>query len=450
MTYICPKCIKDDHLRKDLKLRLEPCDYCESPGPSVSLIDVAIACDEVIDTHFEPTHWDASVRIFEREPSGSDLEDTLRLLNAVPESAINDLMEDIQEVWFDHDTMDSKYSHEDDENEPFFRLRSDLGSSLSASWQRMEASLRYEVRYLNPDVLHVLDNILGDLHLVRTSDQSPVIVKAGPAFEINHLYRARVFQTEAPLLEALEHPARLLGTPAAGHNQAGRMNAKGQPTFYGASNIDVAIAEVRPPVGAWIISARFNLTRDIHLLDLRKLEQIRLDPDVSLFDPISIEKAQRRDFLRTLSARLILPVMPELQDHSYLITQVVADYLATHKQGTIDGIIYPSVQRSDEVIAGFNVALFSKSSFVEESTGTPIGQAHLWEYDADGPDRYPAPEVWLSNKISSPEHSRTNMQYESNQKIPATLSLVREEVEVHQVQGVKFDTSSTGVKFRPH
>jgi hypothetical protein len=229
------------------------------------------------------------------------------------------------------------------------------------------------------------------------------------------------------------------------------MNAKGQPAFYGATTVPIALAEVRPPVGAWVATAAFDLLRPVKLLDLRNLAQVQLDSTLSLFDPRSIEKAQRRDFLRTLSSQLIQPVMPELQDRDYLITQVIADYLATHKRGQVEGIIYPSVQRpKDCVTAGFNVVLFPKASRVEGANGRPLGQAYLWEDEEDGPGRYLSPQIWEFNdkttNVAQPLGSHLHLGEAANHW-PATLTLVRSEIEVHEVRGVEVATFSKPVDF---
>ena len=43
------------------------------------------------------------------------------------------------------------------------------------------------------------------------------------------------------------------------------MNAKGISTFYGATNEDIALAEVRPPVGSQVAIARFDIIRPLLL-----------------------------------------------------------------------------------------------------------------------------------------------------------------------------------------
>jgi len=383
MSYICLDCLKEPYLRQTLKTEQHVCDYCEMNRPCAGLFDVAYECDRVLDTHFEPTHLDDAVVIYERDPAGSPLEKTLGELNVVRREAIDDLVEDLNFLWFDRDTMENKYSLEDVADVPWFRLRADLGQSVSDAWHQMNKSLQQEARYVNPPAVRVLETVFGNIDADQTDDGQPIVIVAGPDTALKTLFRARVFQLEQHLAEALCHPARLLGTPAPGIGQAGRMNAKGQPAFYGATTVDVAMAEVRPPVGAWVATAAFELVRPVRLLDLRSLERVRIPTGLSYFDPTTTAMAQRRDFLKTLCSRLVQPVMPDLQERDYLVTQVIADYLATRERGPIDGIIYPSLQLSGADRAnGFNIALFARASGIEGASGKPLGAAYLWEQES--------------------------------------------------------------------
>lgn len=77
MRYICLECLKEPYLRQTLKTEQQVCDYCDMDRPCAGLFDVAYECDRVLDTHFEPTHLDDAVVIYERDPAGSPLEKTM-------------------------------------------------------------------------------------------------------------------------------------------------------------------------------------------------------------------------------------------------------------------------------------------------------------------------------------------------------------------------------------
>ena len=453
MSNVCMTCITDAYLRQSLNMEDAPCEYCNSPGPTASVFALAQACDEVIEAHFETTHQERSVWLHGYDPVGTDLQSTLESLNFVSNDTDRDalfeaLMEDLNFIWFDRDTMESKYTGTDDSAEAHFRLRSDMGSGLSEEWRRMQESLQHEARYVNPEATRVLRRVFANLHVDRGADGGMVVVDAGPSTELHRLFRARAFQAEKPLVEALSHPARFLGTPAPGIGGAGRMNSRGQPVFYGATSEVVAVAEVRPPVGAWVVTAAFEITRPLKLLDLRKLEGIKLDARNSLFEPGSILLAQRRDFLRQLVGQLTQPVMPEQQERDYLATQVVADFLATLEEGPVDGIIFPSVQTpKGQESADFNVALFPRASRVAEAEGAAIGHAGIWEYEDDGPGRYPAPSLVL--KAAPALGGMDSWQPPPKaERWQAALAVDLKAINVGTVEGVQFSTYGHSLSVR--
>jgi len=139
------------------------------------------------------------------------------------------------------------------------------------------------------------------------------------------------------------------------------MNAHGISVFYGANNPAVAIAEVRPPVGSKVVVARFDIIRPIRLLDLTALDLVTSSG--SVFDSTYIERLEQTMFLRNLSHRITIPVMPDDESLEYLATQAIADFLASENSPPLDGILFPSVQTAG---AALNVVLFHKASRVEE------------------------------------------------------------------------------------
>ncbi|WP_410896985.1 RES family NAD+ phosphorylase [Pseudomonas guariconensis] len=180
-----------------------------------------------------------------------------------------------------------------------------------------------------------------------------------------------------------------LGPPPGRSTRANRMNSSGVSVFYGAREARSALAEVRPVVGSKVVVAKFSITRSLQLLDLRVLG--RLTCRGSVFDPTYGAELERQGFLRILSRRLVLPVMPSEQDHAYLITQAVADYLSSQQSPTVDGIIFSSVQDG----VGVNVVLFHKASLVE-----PLGlpketrlSAEVEDFDHEAGTAYPS--YWL-------------------------------------------------------
>jgi len=78
---------------------------------------------------------------------------------------------------------------------------------------------------------------------------------------------------------------------------------------------------------------------------------------------LTLKRLEQTMFLRNLSHRITIPVMPDDESLEYLATQAIADFLASENSPPLDGILFPSVQTAG---AALNVVLFHKASRVEE------------------------------------------------------------------------------------
>lgn len=442
MSYICPVCIKEPVLQiiiSQAAKETEPCGYCQSGAPTVEIGVVADLCEKVIDTFYEPSNFTMAVVHFGRDPAGENLEELVEGLTGIPSEAAKDVSAELLECWFDRDSHEHKYG-----DDPYFVLSEKSDSRLYAEWTEMEVSLRTEARYLNPSASRFMDQLFSDIDSHVADGVGSVLVEVGPGTALPILYRARVFQSEESLKEALQRPERELGAPPPGvGREGGRLNSPGQPAFYGALAEKTAIAEVRPPVGSLVTVAKFTINRPLKLLDLALLERAQIKPDSSKFDPTTIESVHRISMLRELAVRMTTPVMPDSQAHDYLITQVIADYLATRPGISIDGILYPSVQvsNSDRRTSG-NVVLFHKAAITERARNeAPTANAEVREYIDEAPGSYFSPRIryikvqkppsWLKNPGFQPE---------------PTLELVRDGIEIHEITAAKYETSMTRVQ----
>ncbi len=233
------------------------------------------------------------------------------------------------------------------------------------------------------------------------------------------------------------------------------MNAAGIAVFYGATDPSVALAEVRPPVGSKVLIAFFEVIRPLRLLDLPALAGI-VSEKGSIFDAAYVHRLKRAEFLRGLSQRISRPIMPDDQPSDYLLTQAVADFLATAADPTLDGIIYPSAQggylppcwRLAPVEDKGNVVLFHKSARVQcldipEGTEiSVIDDSFLSCPELDDPDNYPGSLI-----------DALEAKYLVVEKLPAGVPppdlddapLKFSSLEVHLVDGVRVNTISSPV-----
>lgn len=442
---ICGACVNDEFLKQVIAqspTNTLACNYCGEVAPTIDMGGLADYCDKAIDEFYEVSSLCDAVMIFERTPEGDELPSVLENLLGAPDEAITDLVELLGEWWFDRSSMENRYG-----DDPWFVEKTSFADPMSEAWTQMESSLRNEARYINPEAAKMLESVFGPILDDRTHQGKDVVVECGPGCKIDKLFRARVFQTYGALKKALSHPERHIGPPPPGIGAAGRMNAKGVSVFYGATDPEIAQSEVRPMVGCHIVIGEFMVIRKLRLLDLEQLGEISLRPTSSPFDPATVAEASRRDFLKILSQKMVMTVMPELEEQSYLITQAIADFLATHPKLKLDGILFPSAQKSmsNKPVAGRNVILFNKASSVlnSEENFDREASVDLWESDEDG-TRF-VPQVWATLR---PKEEQINLPFWA---APATTTPTLEfnckSIEVREIREIEYRSYSHPVDF---
>lgn len=237
--------------------------------------------------------------------------------------------------------------------------------------------------------------------------------------------------------------------------RAGRMNAQGISVFYGASDLETALAEIRPPVGSRVLLGRFDLVRAARLLDVEALRSVFIEG--SIFDPDYIGHLELAQFLGRLSERMTMPVMPDDEPKEYLITQMIADFFAQVGEPPIDGMLYRSVQSAGE---HQNVVMFNHASRVVEWEVPPSAEvdARTYEMDEDGGSIDYSVIEWLPPD-EKPKPAEPNWPFGLDQFEPfdddavvshydgraATLQLDPKSLQVHHVSGVTIATDSYDV-----
>ncbi|HBB88343.1 MAG TPA: hypothetical protein DC047_12080 [Blastocatellia bacterium] len=312
-----------------------------------------------------------------------------------------DSAEDIRSVLFDrHDDFELATMGEENpfDEEAQYEETEDVDDAESqAGWAHFEKSLKTEGRYFNRSAEATLASLFEGLAEHKAAEGRPIIVEAGPAMPMDAVYRARVFQSDEKLEEALKNPIKEVGPPPSLAAANGRMNAHGIAVFYGATDPVIALVEVRPPVGSKVVVGKFELIRVVRLLDIEALQSLYVEG--SIFDRDYLHRLERAKFLRWLSEQMTLPVMPGDEPFGYLATQAIADFLATEASPPLDGILYPSVQGTE---AKLNVVLFHKASRVE-ALKTPEGTE-------------------ISVYISYPADEGDEIDYSVSEEVPAVIS----------------------------
>lgn len=462
---ICAACVGEAYLSERIEEegQEDECSFCGEELACITLEDLADRIEAAFDTHYERTadepnsYQYAMLRDreldYDWEREGQESVYAIMDATHISEEAAQDVQAILEYRHFDFDDatmgIESEFSSDAQYEEVMPR-----DERWQAQWDEFEKLIKTEARFFSRTAASHLGELFDRIDEMRTADGRSLVEDAGPETDITYLYRARVFQSESPLQKAMKRPDLELSAPPAWAAGAGRMNAKGISVFYGATSPQIALAEVRPPVGSRVALARFEIIRPLRLLDLAALGDV-LERG-SIFDPGYADRLGRMMFLRTLSSRMARPVMPEDQEMEYLPTQAIADYLSTEGEVPLDGILFPSVQVGGN---GVNAVLFHKASRCEE-TEIPEGtemEARTYSIYEDGPEPdYTVSETVPPTEDEAEDDDQTSSTFELSlddwsdwldaDSREQTLRIDLASLEVHEVSAVQIETNSHSVR----
>ncbi|HBL8851925.1 TPA: RES domain-containing protein [Enterobacter hormaechei] len=461
-NWVCDGCIREEYLRNLIKKTgtRQTCHYCKEVRACFSLEVVSDLTEKAIEAHFyrtptEPNDMEyARLRHSEDYDWYRDGEDIVQVIEDLLEtrSAIAD---DIQQLLeYKHSDFDSDVLGEETEfaRESCYAERREVSTGrLDTMWANFVTSLKTESRFVNNVVSSTLDGIFLGVETMNTRGKDLVIIGAGPDTDIPSLFRARWCRNQSELEQMLVTPDKELGPPPHQFSGANRMSARGISVFYGASSVDTAISEIRPPVGCDVVCAKFNLIRPLRLLNLPALEGVL--ESGSLLDPVYIKRCEQAAFLATLTSRIVDPVLPGEEDFSYIPTQVIAEYLADPSRFNLDGILYPSVQLPGEDKENrYNVVLFHKASRVSllklpAKDDCMISYGHQYDED-DWETDICVTEVISSQKTAPPKtgrHDLSGLSLPEDCRVPA-LEIDLGSVSIHGIRAARFEYSTNAVR----
>ncbi len=448
---ICQECVGEPFLKSqiDTKAQINTCSYCSQNAKCIIISDLS----QKVKSAFK-RHYKNNSRIWNWLDGNN--KDGKSVLEAIRDSALVPIeaAKDIQTILifykkqgavirffsFFSSFLDFDFSQESKCVPQTFN-----DNEWRKKWKSFESTLKTEARYFNSEGARLLSSIFDDLNTLSTAENSSLIVHAGPQQKTKELFRARVFQSNEKISEALKSIDINLAPPPSSLASGGRMNAKGISVFYGASEPEVALAEVRPPVGSQVLIGRFELIKDIKLLDLTAFSKISTKG--SIFDEKYASYIQKAMFLKYLGQRIAQPVMPDDEGIEYLVTQAIADFLSSESKLKVDGVIFPSVQVGRDAK---NFVLFHRSSFVKSnvensSKKLKINFGIISEMGL--PSKY---EIVQSTVKASDMSDKAIVHIEEESRILTskylpTLKLDLDSIVVRVVQSVKYTTTENKV-----
>ena len=370
---VCHNCITDEYLAVEIREggTLDNCRYCYGESNTIRLATLAGRLHEAVQEHFRLLRPEYSAYLRNRlkkeaplPPGCYSARKVVNTLMGQNEALNNDLLAILRDT---HDPQDngSPLSQEWYGKKSFWRRQSPHSFSYMRMWRDFEEEVRSQARYFGPKSDTILEQFFGNLSEYQSRGGEPVTTTVSPGNSEGFIWRGRVAKSLKELEDILKSPSAQLGPPKSRWStriepRGGRMNAPGVPVFYGASDLKTCIAEVRPPVGSYVVVAKFEILRPVELLDFEAVRRVYLGG--SYFDPEYGARAGRAAFLKRLSTMIQQPIMPEDETSEYITTQVMAEFLANKSNPRLDGIVFGSSQATTK---SSNIVLFNHARAVK-------------------------------------------------------------------------------------
>ena len=450
---ICHFCVGEPFLSAEIARNgtVSQCTYCRKRTHTFTIEEMADRVEIAFEQHYQRTSTEPDtyerLAMSDREANydwqrhGEHVIYAIADAAEVPEKAASEIQKEIEDRHWDHDTA-AIFEEMEFAAESHYEERNLNGDYWRQQWFEFDRKIKTQARFFGNNANDLLTNIFSDLEELSASSHNPLIIDIGPNLQRHTLYRGRVFQSDEQLKAALCRPDLELAPPPGDIAPAGRMNARGISVFYGATDPDVALAEVRPPVGACLLVGRFEIIRPLRILSLGFLGFARADG--SIFDHTFADLCHKAAFLQSLSDILCKPVVPSDEDLEYLATQAIADFLATERNPALDGIAFPSTQTDG---SGQNVMLFHKAARVE-TLDLPNGmeiEARTGYTDEDGwytdycvwETLYETPDSTTNPSRPRPQYRSSQAQWDYWDRREPALRIDVDSLQVHEVERVK-------------
>jgi len=203
-----------------------------------------------------------------------------------------------------------------------------------ATWQAFDefaTTVRRKERYFQSaavaEFLQIVLDTVGERR--KQIDAGSVFYRAQLGFDTIEVEQdGRMFPDVAPF-----RPERM--KPLAHLAKEGRINPKGIPYLYLASDANTAMSEVRPPLGDFVSLAHLKTNRDLRIVDCSADYQ----EDYLFYFEEPDPEERTRAVWRSINRAFSEPVNQDDDFADYVPTQVLAEYF---KGNDFDGVVYKS------------------------------------------------------------------------------------------------------------
>lgn len=315
MIYCCPNCFKKDVFLQEQIKRLskenKKCDCCGAgKKTTITIQEFATKFIEpLVDELYIETD-DCSVG----RPLAKLLKTDFCFLDNLSDTHINEILSELTNC---------------DIKKLFVKS---IDDKLVKNWEAFKNEFKLNNRFF-PSI-NIASNTFRNILNYLTLDTKQIP---------KQVYRARISHNNKII------PKNQMGVPPPEKSISGRANPIGISYLYTASNIQTAIAELRPHKQHNITVATIGVDNFVKLADLRN-PKLSISPFKVMGDNFT-ENIENIHFLEHLSTELVKPILPKDSNLEYLPTQYLCELIKSYG---FDGVIYKS-----SVGDGDNYAFFS-------------------------------------------------------------------------------------------
>ncbi|WP_047534852.1 RES family NAD+ phosphorylase [Methylotenera sp. N17] len=374
-TAVCHVCVEDTYLKQIIENDGTPilCSVCQSTANNAFTIEeLGKALEPIMREHFS---LGGQIKRFYDDDSEGWEQEGDPMSYAVQEvlGQYFDFEDEIVDAVCDADDYSPGDGEEPywDNTANYVPNRIQIGDYY-AHWNYALLELKSSRRFFSPSTLDLFDKLFDDIDTLKTWRGNKLLSVARTLPVGTKFHRARIFTSHSILKDIASDPFQYVGPPPQEQARAGRMSPEGVVVFYGARDIDTALAELRPAIGNEVAAISVKTTRRLRLLDFSRLEKAITDKSLSYFQPNFTDELGKQKFLRHLHQLISQPVIPG-RETDYLITQTMGEYLAHVYPKPFDGILFASTQR----VNGINIVLFSKPDLIAVSVGESFGIKYI-------------------------------------------------------------------------
>lgn len=454
---VCENCVGDKFVRETVASEGEHgvCDFGGNSGRCVRLSQLASILDEkyrelVRPGGHEPIFSTETDKVEYRQVGEEPAWIIQEMLECEPElaDALTSYLSDAEQ-WMVADGDTPLY----DSTTPY-EFTDPTGLEYEASWRYFCERIKHLNRFFDPEAKVLLHEVFEGINDLDHGINGPLICEFNGKDDDPRIFRGRVAKDEAEARKFCLSPTRELSAPPPRLASPGRMNPAGVQMFYGATDPETCLAELRCAAGDTVVIAEFKPVRPLRLLDLSALGSILRV--TSYFDSEFQRHREQVTFFEKFREEISKPIRASDVAIDYIPTQAVAEYLSMHVEPEIDGLLFRSSriagQTMDEIDfyesqegpspypeERMNIALFQRASaikgaFPEKGAGGSESNIDAKSDDPNGAPKENDDETFdfadmLQHDIRDPLDF-------TPEPPPPSLELIDDSVRIVEVDGV--------------